>query len=231
MNSLKPKQLLVFDALLLEQPFFELHPRHHQSRRHYFHPQNHAFHNENLSLIYFFFSSQLLAPELTPSNMSPKSSNMSPTPKNVTNTVASVANKHESMLNKPFQYFLLLNYFECHHHHWMIYRYLVILACPTLIWARTSRPLPMCCLLTVNRDIRTVWEVSTKARPWVQRPRTPDDFKWIPDLIDVFDFFLSSTFRRNDSIKSTSESFSLILIPHAGPVFWQWILKKMKFQW
>lgn len=58
MNSLKPTQLLVFDALLLEQPFFELHPRHHQSRRHYFHPQNHAFHNENSSLICFFSSIQ-----------------------------------------------------------------------------------------------------------------------------------------------------------------------------
>ena len=64
MNSLKPKQLLVFDALLLEQPFFELHPRHHQSRRHYFHPQNHVFHSENSFLIYFFFSSQLRGPEL-----------------------------------------------------------------------------------------------------------------------------------------------------------------------
>ena len=58
MSSLKPKQSLVYDALLLAQPFFELHLRHHQSRRHYSHHQNHAFHNENSSLIYFFSSTR-----------------------------------------------------------------------------------------------------------------------------------------------------------------------------
>ena len=162
MNSLKPKQLLVFDALLLEQPFFELHPRHHQSRRHYFHPQNHAFHSGNSFLIYFFFSSQLRGPELgIKCHQRVKSHLHRGFPHD-----SWVMDHFTSMLNKPFRCFLLLNYFPCHHHHWMIYRYLVILACPTLIWVRMGKdiPSPMYCLLTLNRDIGTVTNLNRQTK-------------------------------------------------------------------
>ena len=147
----------------------------------------------------------------------------------------------------PFQCYLpvLLDYFPYHHRHWMIFRCLVKLACPTLISAKTVLFWLMYCLLTSNRDTRALQDLRLERRGgnWASPKRWQNPFwsikdyesklrvwKWIPDLKDVFDFFLSSTFRRNDSIKSASESFPLILFPHAGPVFWQWFFKKMKFQ-